>query len=159
MSPRGVVTLLFLARGLVFGQTPSPPPQLPTNVVFVTGGYGTKVDGTLGYGQLISQASGVYNLSYFRFVPQGAGKLEIPAVTTGVAPHLRDVWWIHAYALAQGGAATTTSATLFTGAIGGFVTINPPGWKRVSGLVGVDMDKTAGGKSYPNFSLGVVIKP
>ena len=116
--------------GKVFGQSPTPTP-LPTNAVYLLGGYGTKADGTLGYAQLISQASGVYNLSYFRFVPQGAGKLEIPALTTGVAAHLRDVGWVHAFALAQGGAATSSTATLFTSAVGGFITINPPGWKRV----------------------------
>ncbi len=133
--------------------------QLPQSAIFTAAGYGTKIDASLGYAQLISQASGIYSLSYFRYVPQRGVKPSIPAVTTGAAIHLRDFGWVRSFALGQGGVATSGTATLFSGAVGGFVTIDPPAWKHVGVLAGVDMIKTAGGASVPNFDLGIVWRP
>jgi len=147
---------LFLAAGLAFGQ-----PPLPQSAVFSLVGYGVKVDGTFGYAQLISQSSGAYSLSYFRYLPahNGGLNLSFPALTTGVAVHMRDIGPVRLFALGQAGAMTTASATLFTSALGGFATVGTRKWKNVSFLLGVDMSKTASGVAYPNFDMGVVFAP
>lgn len=151
-----IASLVFLTMSFVPPGTTTAP--LPESAIFAAAGYGTKIDGSIGYAQLISQATATYSYTRILYIPV-RGSLSVPALLTGAALHLRDFGLVHAYALAQGGVATSTTATVFASAVGAFVTIDPPGWKRWAFLIGADMQKTAGGSSFPNWDLGVVFKP
>lgn len=163
------MTPAILFFGMLFqppGTTPSvQSAPLPQAVGFFLAGYGTKIDATVGYAQTVSQPAGLMSASYFRYVPlhNHLFSSSFPAVTTGAALHLRDftagTWGARLFALAQAGAVTTGTATLLTQSYGGFMTIGRKQWAHVDILVGVDMCKTATGTAYPNWNLGMVIKP
>ena len=138
----------------------TPVVMLPSTFGFLMAGYGTKIDGTVGYGQLISQASQTYSATGYRFVPvNGKFNSPTPVVLTGLAPHLRRYKWLDAYGLAQAGAGNTATGNV-VGAfqLGGFGTFTPSKWKHTGLVFGADMCKTAGGKSYPNFDFGLVLR-
>lgn len=151
--------LIFLAA-IASSQTPAAAPvPLPASVEFALAGYGTKINGTLGYGQLVTQASQTYIYTAYRFVPVRGTLAITPAILTGPAVHLRDFGPIHGYGLAQGGATSAAGSVLGVFDVGGFAIIAPAKWKHFGILLGADMQKTAGGASYPNFDAGLVFHP
>ena len=138
-----------------------PTNPLPQTAVFAFAGYGTKVDGSIGYAQLLSQASQTYSLTTIRYVPtHGSLSVTIPVVMTGAAIHLRDMKWLSVYGIPHlGGGSTTSGATVGSFSFGGMGIIRPSKWKHWGIAAGADMQKTAGGKAYPNFDLGPVFIP
>lgn len=134
-----------------------PPAPLPQTAIFAFSGYGQKVDGSIGYGSLLSQASGTYSYTRMLYIPV-RGQSPAPTLLTGVAVHLRKFGPLDAYGLAQGGATTTSSATVFSSALGGFVTIGTK-WKWLKIAIGLDSEKSAGGQSFWNKDGGIIIIP
>jgi hypothetical protein len=137
------------------------PPSLPQTAVFAFGGYGVKVDGTIGYAQLLSQASATYSFTAYRFVPaHGSLTPPTPVLMTGALPRLRSFGWVTAYASGlAGGGTTAAGATVGAFSLGGLAVVSPPKWTHWAFAIGADEQKTAGGRAYANFDAGLVFHP
>jgi hypothetical protein len=153
---------------------PAPPapstnttvPALPQTALAVFGGYGQKIDGSVCFAGIVSQSSQTFDYNCVRLIPQ-RGTAPTILYMPGVATNCKSVWKITFYCLAQAGggttskpATTTTPASSSTigafslGAIGviNFGNISENGWFLP---FGADIQKDAGGKSFPNFDLGI----
>ncbi len=138
------------------------PPVLPQTAIFAFAGYGVKIDGTIGYGQLLSQSSATYSFTAYRFVPaHGSLTPPTPVLMTGALPRLRSFGWATLYGSGlAGGGTTAAGATVGAFSLGALVVVSPPKWQHWAFAVGVDEQKTAGtGKAYANWDAGLVWHP
>ena len=153
--------------------TPAAPPAsttpaniLPQNVFAVFGGYGQKVDASACFAGIVSQSAQTFDYSCVRMIPQH-GTAPTLLFMPGVATNCKTVWKISLYCLAQAGGGTTTkpattTAPANTSTIGAFAlgitgvynfgSVSANGWFIP---FGADIQKDAGGRSFPNFDLGL----
>lgn len=145
---------------------PSTNQPLPQTVLAVFGGYGQKVDASACFAGIVSQSAQTFDYNCVRMIPQH-GTAPTLLFMPGIATHCKSVWKLSFYCLAQAGGGTTTkpatsTAPASTTTIGAFAlgvigvynfgNIADNGWFIP---FGADIQKDAGGRSFPNFDLGL----